>query len=302
MSDSPLSASAYEVLGVMPTVGDDELRRIYRLRLRQAHPDTGGDAAVFVRVQRAWELVGTPEGRAAYDRARGEEGGWDGWRAPATQTGSRPRASSYGDPGVWRRARYVALLRDWTGADVADPYSPPLVHSAPRELRRLLAEALAEEATAHAVSGLGMGFTAWHGVDTGADDRLDHVVLGPSGLYGVTSADFGGTVGFRGGEITGPSLGHRAPVTALRARIRIVAKAGRVRFSGTIVVLPDDDLSQAVTPLGRTGDLPVVVVRRSTLPTLLRRGIPGARPIGGNELFDVRTRLRQSIRPAPAPG
>ncbi|MGB4777734.1 DnaJ domain-containing protein, partial [Microbacterium sp.] len=55
MFDSPLSASAYEVLGVAPDAADDDLRRAYRLRLRQTHPDTGGDAARFVRVQRAWE-------------------------------------------------------------------------------------------------------------------------------------------------------------------------------------------------------------------------------------------------------
>ena len=41
MFDSPLSASAYEILGVDPTVDDGELRRAYRLRLRQTHPDTG---------------------------------------------------------------------------------------------------------------------------------------------------------------------------------------------------------------------------------------------------------------------
>ncbi|MBN9172213.1 MAG: J domain-containing protein, partial [Microbacterium sp.] len=71
MFDSPLSASAYDVLGVAPTVDDETLRKAYRLRLRQTHPDTGGDAAVFVQVQRAWELVGTAESRAAYDRGHG---------------------------------------------------------------------------------------------------------------------------------------------------------------------------------------------------------------------------------------
>jgi curved DNA-binding protein CbpA len=69
--DSPLSASAYEVLGVAPDATDDDLRKAYRLRLRQTHPDTGGDAAQFVQVQRAWELVGTEAARAAYDRGHG---------------------------------------------------------------------------------------------------------------------------------------------------------------------------------------------------------------------------------------
>ena len=71
MFDSPLSASAYEVLGVAPDSTDEDLRKAYRLRLRQTHPDTGGDAAQFVQVQRAWELVGTEAARASYDRGHG---------------------------------------------------------------------------------------------------------------------------------------------------------------------------------------------------------------------------------------
>nr|WP_314845203.1 J domain-containing protein [uncultured Microbacterium sp.] len=301
MFDSPLSDSAYEVLGVTPSTADDDMRRAYRQRLREAHPDTGGDAALFIRVQRAWELVGSPEGRAAYDRSHGigVDTDWGGWRAPSTRRDTRPRPKTYSEPGAWRRARYERMLREWASDDLADPYAPALVRAAPRAVKRLLAEALAEEATADAVAGLGMGFTMWHGVPVGPgddDDRLSHIVLGPSGLYGVMSADFGGIVGFRRGEITGPSLGHRAPVTTLLGQVNVVARAARVRFSGVIVTLPDDDLAQAVTPLGTIRGLPAVVVRRSALPLLLRRGLPGARVIGGNELFDIRTRLTQSIR------
>lgn len=308
MFDSPLSASAYEILGVDPSVDDAELRRAYRLRLRQTHPDTGGDAAIFIQVQRAWELVGTDESRAAYDRRSGvasaatpdADTGWSGWRPQAARTDTRPRARSYGHPGGWRRERYLVLIREWAGrgVEVPDPYDPALVRSAPRDLRRLLADALAEEATARTVSDLGMGFTVWHDVAVGADadDKLDHVVLGPSGLYGVMSEDFGGVVGFRRGEITGPSLGTRAPVTAALGRMRTIAKTARVRFSGAIIVLPDDDLAQAVTPLGTSRGVPVVVVRRSALAMVLRQGVPQARAIGGNELFDVRTRLQQTVR------
>ena len=57
MFDSPLSASAYQVLGVEPTVDEEALRKAYRLRLRETHPDTGGEASVFIQVQRAWELA-----------------------------------------------------------------------------------------------------------------------------------------------------------------------------------------------------------------------------------------------------
>lgn len=307
--DSPLSASAYEILGVAAEATHEELRRAYRIRLRETHPDTGGEAAVFILVQRAWELVGTPEARSAYDRGHGFATGgpqtptaadFAGWRPAPAPRDTRPRARSYGHPGGWRRERYLVLIREWAGrgVDLPDPYDPALVRTAPRELRRMLADALAEEDTARTIADLGMGFTVWHDVAVTADpeDKLDHVVLSPSGLYGVMSEDFGGPVGFRRGELTGNGVGRVAPVTALLGRTRTLARAARVRFGGAIVVLPDDDLAQAITPLGKIRGTPVAVVRRSALATLLRQGVPGARDIGGNELFDVRTRLQQSVR------
>ncbi|MER7797296.1 DnaJ domain-containing protein [Microbacterium sp. NPDC096154] len=302
MFDSPLSASAYEVLGVAPDVDDEALRRAYRLRLRQTHPDTGGDAAEFIRVQRAWEFVGTPEARAAYDRGRGSDAAPapDDWHVRSTPTDTRPRARSYGHPGGWLRQRYLELIREWAGRgqDLPDPYAPEVVRAAPVELRHMLADALAEEATARTIAGLGIGFTVWHDVAVGEhpEHKLDHVVLSPSGLYGVMSADFGGEARFRRGEIIGAAVGGDAPVASLLGRMRAVARAAHVRFSGAIVVLPDDDLMQPVTHLGTVKGLPVAVVRRSVLGHLLRAGIPGTRDIGGNELFDVRTRLQQTIR------
>jgi hypothetical protein len=306
--DSPLSASAYEVLGVAADVSDDELRKAFRIRLRQTHPDTGGDAAVFVQVQRAWELVGTPAARAVYDRGRGAatlDADPDiaaGWSAPRARTDTRPRARSAGHPGGWRRERYLDLMREWVGrgTELADPYDPQLVRTAPREIRRLLADALAEEATARTVADLGMGFSVWHDVAAagrggGPDDKLDHIVLGPSGLYGVLSEDFGGPVGFRRGEITGPAV-PGAPISDLLGRMRTVARAAGVRFGGAIVVLPDDDLAQQITELGKVRGVPVAVVGRSALSTVLRRGVTGARDVGGNEVFDVRTRLDQTVR------
>ena len=309
MFDSPLSASAYEVLGVDPTATTEEIKRAFRLRLRETHPDAGGDAAAFIQVQRAWELIGTPEGRVAYDRGHGfasasattaSEQDWSGWRPQTTRADSRPKARSYGHPGGWRRERYLTLMREWAGrgVDLPDPYDPALVRSAPLEIRRLLADALAEEATAGTVSELGMGFTVWHDAATSADpaDKLDHVVLSPSGLYGVMSEDFAETARFRRGEIIGQNVGGRAPVATLLTRMCVIARAAKVRFGGAIIVLPDDDLEQAVTPLGKVRGIPVVVVRRSALAMVLRQGVPGARDIGGNELFDVRTRLQQTIR------
>lgn len=306
MFDSPLSASAYEVLGVDPEVDEESLRRAYRLRLRQTHPDTGGDAAVFVQVQRAWELVGTAEARAAYDRGHGfgeaAAPEWSGWRAPAARTDTRPRARSYGHPGGWRRERYLALIREWAGRGVTleDPYDPALVRSAPQHLRRLLADALAEEETARTVGDLGMGYTVWHDVDAsgrdaGPDAKIDHIVLGPSGLYGILSEDFGGPVRVRRGELIGDGV-TGTPVGTVVARMRGLARAAGVRFSGAIVVLPDDDVTQVIDEIGKVRGTPVAIVGRSALSTVLRRGITGVRAIGGNEVFDVRTRLQHAVR------
>lgn len=314
MFDSPLSTSAYGVLGVEPDVDDEQLRKAYRQRLRATHPDTGGDAASFGRVQRAWELIGTPEARQAYDRGHGfatfsaDAGpGADtdptGWRPARASADTRPRARAHGHPGGWRRERYLTLMREWVGRGIPleDPYAPALVRSAPHEIRRLLADALAEEATARIVSDLGMGFTVWHDVAASGrrgDDpnaKLDHIVLGPSGLYGVLSEDFGGPVTLRRGELQGEDV-EGSPIGDLIARMRVVSRAAGVRFSGAIVVLPDDDLPQAILDAGRVRGLPVVVCGRAALATVLRRGIPGARDMGGNEVFDVRTRLQHSVR------
>ncbi len=301
-----MSSSAYEVLRVAADIDDEGLRRAYRVRLRETHPDTGGDAALFVQVQRAWELVGTPEARSAYDRGRGTTtGDWGGAptaSAPSRPTDTRPRARSHGQPGGWRRERYLDLIREWVGrgVDIADPYDPALVRSAPPEIRHILADALAEEETARLVSELGMGYTVWHDVLADRDgvdpeQKIDHLVLGPSGLYALLSEDFGGPVGVRRGEITGPNV-IGAPVTELVSRARVIARAAGVRFSGAIVVLPDDDVFDAITELGKVRGTPVALVTRSALTTLLRRGITGAREVGGTELFDIRTRLQQRVR------
>ncbi|WP_433676043.1 DnaJ domain-containing protein [Microbacterium gorillae] len=303
MSGSPLAASAYEVLGVAPDVTDEELRRAYRLRLREAHPDTGGDAALFVRVQAAWELVGTPAARAAYDRGRGTASAPHPTFAPEPTVRSRPADTrpgprSHGQPGGYNRERYLVGIREWAGRGVAlaDPYDPALVRSAPRELRRLLADALAEENTARSLSDLGMGYTIWHDVAVPRiGGKLDHVVLGPSGLFALTSDDYAAAVKFRRGEVIGDGV-DAAPVGATVAAARALGKAAGVRFGGVIVVLPDTDVPEQITELGRVRSLAAVVVGRSALTTVLRRGVTGVRDLGGTEIFDVRTRLQAAIR------
>jgi len=304
MPASPVSRTPYEVLGVPATAAQDDLRRAYRRLLRQTHPDVGGDAARFVAVQAAWEQVGTPEHRAAYDRGTpvgapaDEPRAWARPAGPTRPADTRPRARAHGHPGGWRRERYLALIREWVGLGepVPDPYDPALVRSAPREIRHILADALAEEATARSLAELGIGFTVWHDVDTGdPEEKLDHIALGPTGLYAILSEDFGGEVRSRGGELIGEVLAGERPFHALSRRARRLGRALRVRFTALVIVLPDDALAEPILSLGTHRGAQQLAVRQSVLASLLR-GTDGAAVVGGTELFEVRTRLQSGVR------
>ncbi|GAB2522077.1 hypothetical protein GCM10027064_19470 [Microbacterium petrolearium] len=146
MFDSPLSRSAYEVLGVDPSADVDALRRAFRLRLRQTHPDAGGEAAEFIDVQRAWELVGTEEARVAYDRGHGFVGDsdWRGWSAPPAPRDSRlryrvrkarnlgPGLSPFpGDAHSRHRSRIAAVMLCREPVGRASPRCVPAKHSQP---------------------------------------------------------------------------------------------------------------------------------------------------------------------------
>jgi len=297
--DSPLASSPYEVLGVPATASDDELRRAYRRRLRETHPDAGGRAADFHAVQGAWELLGTPEARAAYD-ARGVRGTASAPPAyappaPRARRDSRPQTRSSGHPGGWYRERYLAEVREWAGrgAAVPDPYDPALVRSAPRQVRHLLAAAIAEERSARELATLGIGYSVWHDVDTPAG-KLDHIVLGPSGLWALLSEDWGGEVRVKGSELIGPAVAGERPVHALSGRARAFGRAAHVRFSALAIVVPDADAPDVVD-LGSVRGSRALLVPQPRLAHVIRTGIPGV-GTGGTDLFELRSRIQAAVR------
>ncbi len=299
MPDSPLAASPYEVLGISSTASDDELRRAYRKRLRETHPDAGGRAEEFHAVQDAWELVGTPEARAAYDarglRASPSESPAYAPRAPRPRTDSRPQARSSGHPGGWYRERYLDELREWVGrgVEIADPYDVALVRSAPRQVKHLLAAAIAEERSARELSHLGIGYSVWHDVATRAG-KIDHIVLGPSGLWALLSEDWGGEVRTKGSELVGAALGGEKPVHELSARARAFGREARVRFSALGVVVPDAD-APAVVDLGSVRGARALLIPQPQLAHVVRTGIPGV-GTGGTDLFELRSRIQAAVR------
>lgn len=302
MPDSPLARNPYAVLGVAEAASHDDLRRAHRRRLRETHPDTGGSATEFHLVQWAWELVGTPEARAAYDSGmRPGEPAAQTWAPPPPRRradSSRPPARTHGHPGGWYRERYLELLGEWVGrgAAIPDPYDPALVRSAPVEVRHLLASAIAEERTAVALAGLGIAFTVWSDVlgdpARGGFGKIDHIVLGPTGLWGILSEDWGADVAVRRGELTGPGIPRdERPVQDLARRTRAFERRASVKFSALVIVVPDDASAEGVLEIGKVRSARALLVQQSRLAHLVRTGIPGV-GVGGTDLFEVRTRVQ----------
>lgn len=64
----------YAVLGVSPSAEPDAIRRAFRVRVMQCHPDRGGTHAEMVRVNEAWQVLSDPTSRQRYDEARNHVG------------------------------------------------------------------------------------------------------------------------------------------------------------------------------------------------------------------------------------
>jgi molecular chaperone DnaJ len=62
----------YDVLGVSPDAGADEIKRAYRQLARRYHPDISGDdrAVAFLEAARAYEVLTDPWRRRSYDAGR----------------------------------------------------------------------------------------------------------------------------------------------------------------------------------------------------------------------------------------
>lgn len=80
------TATHYDTLGVPETASPEDIKRAYRRLARESHPDRNpGDPAAeerFKALQEAYETVGDPARRAAYDRERRDPfGGARGGRA-----------------------------------------------------------------------------------------------------------------------------------------------------------------------------------------------------------------------------
>lgn len=57
----------YEDLGISKDATPDEIKKAYRKKAKENHPDSGGDREKFEIVNKAWEILRDPDKRSYYD-------------------------------------------------------------------------------------------------------------------------------------------------------------------------------------------------------------------------------------------
>ena len=129
MTDRP--ADPYKVLQVDPEAEDEVIAAAYRRLARKYHPDVGSGpeaAARMIALNAAWEQVGDPARRAAFDRQRAVEAAL-GRRTAGSGGGSAPTPTPETVSRDWSSGRsstgggYDPSMRTADGAGAAG--SPP---------------------------------------------------------------------------------------------------------------------------------------------------------------------------------
>ena len=67
----------YSILGVQRNASSEEIRKAYKKKAMQHHPDRGGDANAFQRVQEAYETLSDPIKRQHHDNPQPRQHQWN---------------------------------------------------------------------------------------------------------------------------------------------------------------------------------------------------------------------------------
>lgn len=109
----------YRVLHVDPAADVEVIQAAYRVLARRHHPDHSGDDAAMKRLNAAWEILGNPQRRKAYDTTR--------TTGAATMTGSTIVSAA---PAAAAAAPAAARpsSRDHAGPPVGHPFGTVLTY------------------------------------------------------------------------------------------------------------------------------------------------------------------------------
>ncbi len=132
MSDPP--ADPYRTLQVVPEADDEVISAAYRRLARKYHPDVspGGEAAArMAAINAAWELIGEPSRRAAFDRQRALEAAIRRRNAETGPAATGAQGSSAGAdeiPGARTDRPAETVSRDWTSgrSSTGGGYAPSM--------------------------------------------------------------------------------------------------------------------------------------------------------------------------------
>ena len=106
----------YKVLQVDSEAEDEVIQAAYRRLARKYHPDlaeTPEAAAKMASINRAWEMIGDPASRAAYDQAKATERG-TGANPPASPTPGASGTARPPTPATPPTPPPEVVSRDWT--------------------------------------------------------------------------------------------------------------------------------------------------------------------------------------------
>jgi len=88
----------YRVLQVDPTADPDVIQAAYRVLARKRHPDLVGDEQGMKALNAAWEILGSAERRARYDRERGETAAQVARQRTGTDPSPKPYVRDHAGP------------------------------------------------------------------------------------------------------------------------------------------------------------------------------------------------------------